>query len=71
MVQTNNGLGMPLAKQYFDDRLVSIKQRDRSFSRTEKKIQITAYTWRDSQLLEAVISSALGQTATFWLEIFC
>ena len=28
---------MSLAKQYFDDSLVSIKQQDRSFSRTEKK----------------------------------
>ena len=71
MVQIDNGLEMSLAKQYFDDWLVSIKQQDRSFSRTEKKIQITAYTWRAFQLLEAVISSASGQIATFWLEIFC
>ena len=62
MVQTDNGLEMSLAKQYFDDWLVSIKQQDHSFSRTErKKNQITAYTWRDFQLLEAVVSSATGQ----------
>ena len=38
MVQTDNGLEMSLAKQYFDDSLVSIKQHDCSFSRTENKI---------------------------------
>ena len=32
-----NGLEMSLAKQYFDSWLVSIKQQDRSFSRTGKK----------------------------------
>ena len=37
MVQIDNGLEMSLAKQYFDDWLVSIKQQDHSFSGTEKK----------------------------------
>ena len=39
MVQIDNGLEMSLAKQYFDDWLVSIKQQDRSFSRTEKNFK--------------------------------
>ena len=39
MVQIDNGLEMSLAKQYFDDSLVSIKQQDPSFSRTEKKFK--------------------------------
>ena len=37
MIQIINGLEMSLAKQYFDDWLVSIKQQDRNFSRTEKR----------------------------------
>ena len=37
MIQIANGLEMSLAKQYFDDWLVSIKQQDRSFSGTEEK----------------------------------
>ena len=37
MVQKDNGLEMSLAKQYFDDWLVSMKQQDHSFSKTEKK----------------------------------
>ena len=37
MVQMDDGLEMSLAKQCFDDWLVSIKQQDRSFSKTEKK----------------------------------
>ena len=65
MVQIDNGLVI------FDDWLVSIKQQDRSFSRIEKKFQITAYTWRAFQLIDAVISSASGQIATFWREILC
>ena len=36
-IQTDNSLEMSLAKQYSDDGLVSIKQKDRSFSRAEKK----------------------------------
>ena len=44
MVQIDDGLEMSLAKQYFDDWLVSIKQHDRRFSRTVKKIQVKAYT---------------------------
>ena len=35
--QTDGGLEMSLAKHYFDDWLVSIKQQDHSFSRTERK----------------------------------
>ena len=71
MGQIDNGLEMSLDKWYLDDWIVSIKQHDRSFSGTEKKIPITANTWRAFQLLEAVISSASGQIPTFWLEIFC
>ena len=37
MLQIVNGSEMFLANQYFDDRLISIKQQDRSFSTTEKK----------------------------------
>ena len=37
MIQIVNGLEMALAKQYFDDWFVSIKQQDRSFSRAEKQ----------------------------------
>ena len=70
MIQIVNGLEMPLVKQYFDDLLVSIKQKDCSFSRTEKKNQITANTCRASKLLETVISSEAGQIATFWLKYF-
>ena len=44
MIQIDNDLEMCLAKQYFDDSLVSIKQQDRSFYRTGKKSQITANT---------------------------
>ena len=44
MIQIVNGLEMSLAKQYFYDLLVSIKQQDRSFDRTGKKIQIIANT---------------------------
>ena len=36
MVQIDNVLEISLAKQCFDDWLVSIKQQDHSFSRTEK-----------------------------------
>ena len=36
MIQIVNGLEMSLAKQYFANWLVSIKQQDCSFSRTEK-----------------------------------
>ena len=72
MVQIDSDLEMSLAKQYFDDWLVSVKHQDHGFSRTEKKkIQFTAYTWRAFQLLEAGISSVSGQIATFCLEIFC
>ena len=39
MIQIVNGLEMSLAKQYFYDLLVSIKQQDRSFGRTEKKFK--------------------------------
>ena len=35
MIQIVNGLEMSLAKQYFDGCLVSIKQKDLSFSRTK------------------------------------
>ena len=38
MMQIVNGLEMSLAKQYFDDWLVSSK-KDRSFTRTEKKFE--------------------------------
>ena len=41
MIQIGNGLEMSLAKQYFDDLFVSVKQQDRNFFRAEK-IQITA-----------------------------
>ena len=71
MVQKDNGLEMSLAKQYFDDWLVSMKQQDHSFSKAVKKIQIAAYVWRAFQLLQAVIPSASGQIATFWLKILC
>ena len=37
MVRIDNGSEMSLAKQYFDDLLVSIKQQDCSFSTTKKK----------------------------------
>ena len=70
LMQIVNGLKMSLAKQYFDDWLVFIKQQDFSFSRTEKKIQVVANTWRVFQLLEAVVSSVSGQVATFWLKDF-
>ena len=43
IVQIVNGLEMSLAKQYFDDWLVSMEQQDCSFAITEKK-QITAKT---------------------------
>ena len=39
MVQINDCLEISLAKQYFEDRLVSIKQQGRSFSGTEKKFK--------------------------------
>ena len=39
MIQILDGLVVPLAKQYFDDLIFSIKQQDRSFSRTEKKFK--------------------------------
>ena len=39
MIQIVSGLEMSLAKQYFDDWLVYIKQQDRSFSRAEKKVK--------------------------------
>ena len=37
MIQIVNGFEMSLAKQYFDDWIVSIKQQHSLFSRTEKK----------------------------------
>ena len=37
MVQIDSDLEMSLAKQYFDDWLVSVKHQDHGFSRTEKK----------------------------------
>ena len=39
MIHIVDGLVIRLAKQYFDDWIVSIKQQDRSFSRTEKKFK--------------------------------
>ena len=39
-MQIVNRLQISLAKQYFDDRLVSIKQQDRSFSCTEKQFKL-------------------------------
>ena len=60
---------MSLAKQYFDDRIASIRQQDYSFSRTEKKIQITTNTLRAFQLLGAIIFSASGQIH-FGLKFF-
>ena len=68
MIQIVSGLEMSLAKQYFDDWLVSIKQQDYSFSRTEKKFQIIANIWKVFQLLEVVISLASGEIATLWLK---
>ena len=68
MIQIVSGLEMSLAKQYFDDWLVSIKQQDYSFSRTEKKFQITANIWKVFQLLEVVISLASGEITTLWLK---
>ena len=44
MIHIVSGLKMSLAKQYFDDSLVSIEQQDRSFSRTEKKKKIQTTT---------------------------
>ena len=52
---------MSLTKQYFDDWLVSIKQKDCSFSRTEKK---------KNQITANRPSSESGQIATFWLKDF-
>ena len=40
------------------------------FLEQKKKFQITANTWRAFQLQEVVISSASGQTTTFWLKDF-
>ena len=37
IIQIVNGLEIFLAKQYFDGSLVSIKQQDHHFSRTEKQ----------------------------------
>ena len=68
MIQIVSGLEISLAKQYFDDWLVSIKQHDCSSSRTEIK-QITASTWRACQLLESVISSEECQIASFFWKI--
>ena len=65
---------MSLAKQYFDDSLVSIKQQDHIFSveQEKKSNHITANNWRAIQLLEAVISSPSGQTDSYILaERFC
>ena len=67
MIQIVNGLEKSLAKQYFDDWLVSIKQQDCCFSRSERKIK---NKWRASQLLEAVIYSKPNQIATFWMIDF-
>ena len=39
MVQIGSGLEVFVAKQYFDDGVASIKQQDRSFPSTEKKIK--------------------------------
>ena len=57
MIQIVNGLEMSLAMQYFDDWLISIKEQNWNFSRTEK-------------LLETVISSGTGQTHLFWVRDF-
>ena len=38
IIQIANGLQITLAKQYFDDWLAPIRQRDCTFSRIEKKI---------------------------------
>ena len=65
MIQIVSGLEMSLVKQYFDDWLVSIKQQDRTFSRTEKKnTKITADTWRAFKLLVAVISLGYNNNLT-------
>ena len=56
---------MPLATQYFEDSLASIKQKDYSFLE-QKESQITANKWRAFQLVKAVISSVSGQIHFDW-----
>ena len=65
MVRIDNGSEMSLAKQYFDDLLVSIKQQDCSFSRTKKKKK------KSNHSIHVKGSLLSGQITTFWLEIFC
>ena len=66
MIQIVNGLEISLAEQCFEDRLFAIKQQNHSFSKTDKKFKFTANTWRVFQLIETVISSALGQIHIVW-----
>ena len=60
MIQIINNLEMPLATQYLEDSLASIKQKDYSFLE-QKESQITANKRRAFQLVKAVISSVSGQ----------
>ena len=66
-------LEMFLAKQYFDDWLVSIKQQDRSFPRTEKQnlnqskhINCFTFTW--SSNIFSIRSDNNAQITTFCQE---
>ena len=69
MMQIVNGSEMSLAKQYFVDWLVAIKQQHRSFSGTERKIQITAN--KDFSVTRGSNISSIRTDSYILAERFC
>ena len=68
MIQKINDLKMSLIKQYFDDWLVSIKQQDYNFSRTEKNSNLSKHMKGFSITRDSNIFSIISNT--FWLKDF-
>ena len=68
MIQKINDLKMSLIKQYFDDWLVSIKQQEHSFSRTEKNLNLSEHMKGFSITRDSNIFSITSNT--FWLKDF-
>ena len=68
MTQIANVLEMTLAKQYFDYLLVSIKQQDHSFSKTEKNSNHSKHKKVFS--ITGGINIFSIRSDTFWLKDF-
>ena len=60
---------MSLAKQYFDDRIASIRQQDYSFSRTEKKNSNHNKHAKGFSITRGNNIFSI-RSDTFWLKVF-